>query len=108
MNKFWKWMKEKNYGYPDSDLWDDYGAIRLYNNDGIPMIASDCPSEGIGTAFKMPKQMLIGYMIEYVNEYNLKPTIGDIANGYKMLKATIETIEDRLQKTRKYGIINTE
>jgi len=51
MNKFWKWMKEKEYGKKDRDgEWIGHEEIHPYY-------------------FRATKQMLIGYMIEYVNNH---------------------------------------
>lgn len=45
MNNFWSWMEENGYGYKDM-----YVQILDYSDDFV----------------KAPKQMLIGYMIEYL------------------------------------------
>jgi hypothetical protein len=62
MEKFWEWMREKGYGYMGSkgDVFI-YGKNEFYKDDSDLCFANP------------PKQMLIGYMIEYLvyNDYTI-------------------------------------
>ncbi len=73
MNKFWKWMEEKGYGCYD------------------PL--TDVSRLSGAEAFKEPaKQMLIGYMMEYIHETNMMPKSNTLSTGelYNFLVKAIE------------------
>jgi hypothetical protein len=60
MNKFWEWMKEHNYGH----LIDGKGKlINLSDYDDYYRSDLYCYPE------KNHKQILIGYMLEYINQH---------------------------------------
>ena len=87
MNNFWKWISKKGYGNKSTidgsvelPLFIDYEKIEEKD---------------------IPKQMLIGYMIEYLIEKKEKDTIkftfgniADISNIYDILKHKIEIGEN--------------
>ena len=89
--KFWKWMKEKGYG--------------AYHKDNARLnyqLNSDYMNQMVGL-HNPPKQMLIGFMIEYirstkieVDAYTDAPEIEidcgeEIEDTYKQLVKIIET-----------------
>lgn len=87
MDKFWKWMKEKNYG----TKYSLYSTGWECNNGD-----SDCELTNY------TKQMLIGYMIEYLCEEisaywslvcKLPSSYDDIDSIYNNLKSQIESME---------------
>ena len=83
MNKFWNWMKQQSY----ITSWDDDGGFINFS-DGVHH-----------TYIKhyLSKQMLIGYMIEYIYEKDsyieFPSSVHDIENIYDYLKRRIEEIE---------------
>lgn len=81
MDKFWKWMAEEEYGWENSN---GNHVIWMKNQDGQNQNA------GFPT-----KQMLIGYMIEYLIKkgISLESAQVDIELYYNYLKQQIETIK---------------
>ncbi len=56
MNKFWKWMIKKEY------ITEEENEVYFFNLDTIKVVYHNLEKE------KFKKPMLIGYMIEYINE----------------------------------------
>ncbi len=76
MEKFWEWMQEKGLiKYDDGSEFD----VKIQNRN----IWWYDSSYGIWHPFPVPKQMLIGYMIEYLIENKVAPTpvMNSISNG---------------------------
>jgi hypothetical protein len=77
MNKFWKWMEEKNYCCEhDKKIWDGTGIKDPFRNE-----------------FEPTKQMLATYMIEYGVSRNVGfqiPVFWNIEQFYNELKEKIE------------------
>lgn len=91
MDKFWNWMKIKGYGHIDSE----YKEIIYY---GIHKDGSGID----GFTINHTKQMLIGYMIEYlffhkkmIIDYGLCSGLDDL---YDELREDIEMIRKDLDK----------
>ncbi len=73
MGKFWKWMGEKEYieiGCKEAGLYFDSLAF----TDECIIWFDGCASAGLKRT--LPKQMLTGYMIEYVQEIIQAENIG--------------------------------
>jgi hypothetical protein len=91
MNKFWEWMEKKDYGYYDKqEGFETYCVIW----DGL-MSKKDDYDQGI----KPTKQMLIGYMIEYlltIEKYNEELFNVDIRN--EDLYSELEILINRVDK----------
>jgi hypothetical protein len=64
MGKFWQWMKEKKYGYYDKQ--EGYETTCVIYDELVSKY------DDYETSIKPTKQMLIGYMLEYINEKGLK------------------------------------
>ena len=79
MKKFWDWMKERDYG--------GIYNFEPYLNIGVDNMAG-C------TTGEVPKQMLIGYMIEYLKDQEKhisgKAGFPEINSYYELLKQYIE------------------
>jgi hypothetical protein len=58
MDKFWEWMNEKGYAYDDGENEDLYIIGSQPEEDMVPIFPNN--------------QMLIGYMIEYCIENNIR------------------------------------
>lgn len=90
MNEFWKWMDTKEYGVPESKR-----LVEKRNNK-------------IKIRFIYPtKQMLIGYMIEYLAEKGIfigmaSASAQDIRNDLRSFE-TIDEYHDRLAEEIKRG-----
>jgi len=84
MKKFWNWMKEKEYG---GQISYNYDKDRKYINNETQQTRLELPT----------KQMLIGYMIEYLLTKHIfvgMPSNSDkdrsIEDYYKVLQEEIE------------------
>lgn len=79
MDKFWLWLKEKYFS--ESIILEG-----VYNGTG-----------------EVPIQMLIGYMIEYLNEINLSYNLfsSSIDYCYIYLTGLIESYNDLIEKDKK-------
>ena len=84
MNKFWKWMEEKGYAVYHEDPFCDSGWL-------------------LKEVERQTKQMLIGYMIEYIGSilkdetnYGLDEYMfnEDTNHNYEVLVYRIEMLED--------------
>jgi len=84
MKKFWKWMKKKGFLNINNSAY-----LKFFKTEnGEYEIASDCMLCYHGTI--IPKQMLIGYMEEYIMEVIDKFEAGAIERRYNKLKESIE------------------
>jgi hypothetical protein len=63
MNKFWQWMKENGYVRIGDRHAGIYFDQNTFGNEGMIWYDS-CACADIGVS--LPKQMLIGYMLEYI------------------------------------------
>jgi hypothetical protein len=71
MDKFWEWMEEKNYS--DLDLRKGDSEYYIYDD--------------------MPKQMLIGYMYEFLCEHDpVTYNVPDMERDFLILKDAIEEL----------------
>lgn len=68
MNKFWEWMKQKGYGGKNDDNYK----------------------------FDPPKQMIIGYMIEYIIEKDIEKS-SDTMGHYLILYKSIDAMYEKLK-----------
>ncbi len=87
MNSFWKWLEENNYAH-----------IPLDDEEIGPVLFAE---KNVDAVRKPTKQMLIGYMMEYICDksseidvMHIEPVTGDhfIDNVYDSLKKRVEEL----------------
>lgn len=79
MKKFWAWMNKNDYTWISDgkeDRIDIY--LRPIWFEEPAEIEVDCTARSLDKPF--PKQMLVGYMIEYIQQHTKRHTMGDPTN----------------------------
>ena len=76
MNKFWDWIEENGYGF----LADEHGE--------------NCLTDGEGVIEYPTKQMLIGYMMQYIY---LKNTVIRDINDFDNIKDVYNHLEETIE-----------